>query len=91
MLNRIVKKEVEKVIEQFGYNVYDTGSSEVQVAFLTSRIAHLQSHFIKHKKDYHSRRGLLRMIAQRRKLLNYLKISDKGRYMNLIGKLGLRR
>ena len=69
----------------------DTGSSEVQVALLTGRITHLTEHFKSHKHDHHSRRGLLRMVNQRRKLLDYLKRKDQGRYFALIQKLGLRR
>lgn len=69
----------------------DTGSPEVQVAILSSRIATLTEHFKSHKKDNHSRRGLLMMVAQRRKLLDYLKKKDEGRYTALIARLGLRR
>ncbi|MCP5141630.1 MAG: 30S ribosomal protein S15 [Gammaproteobacteria bacterium] len=69
----------------------DTGSPEVQVALLTARINDLTGHFADHKKDHHSRRGLLRMVNQRRKLLDYLKGKDQGRYQDLIAKLGLRR
>ena len=69
----------------------DTGSPEVQVALLTVNINKLQGHFGDHKKDHHSRRGLIRMVNQRRKLLDYLKGKDAGRYSLLIKKLGLRR
>lgn len=69
----------------------DTGSTEVQVALLTKRITELADHFADHKKDHHSRRGLLRLVNQRRKLLDYLKRSDFDRYQALITKLGLRR
>ncbi len=69
----------------------DTGSPEVQVALLTNRINDLQNHFASHKQDHHSRRGLLKMVNQRRKLLDYLKRKDTGRYQDLIGRLGLRR
>ncbi len=69
----------------------DTGSPEVQVALLTAQINHLQGHFKAHKHDHHSRRGLLRMVSQRRKLLDYLKRKDNSRYADLIKKLGLRR
>jgi len=69
----------------------DTGSSEVQVALLTAKILHLTPHFAEHKKDHHSRRGLLRMVNQRRKLLDYLKSQDVGRYRSLIERLGLRK
>ncbi|WP_223670138.1 30S ribosomal protein S15 [Kangiella shandongensis] len=69
----------------------DTGSPEVQVALLSAQINHLQDHFKAHKHDHHSRRGLLRMVSQRRKLLDYLKRKDQARYSDLIKKLGLRR
>lgn len=69
----------------------DTGSPEVQVALLTANIVELTEHFKTHKKDHHSRRGLLRMVSQRRKLLDYLKGKDLDRYRDLIAKLGLRR
>jgi small subunit ribosomal protein S15 len=69
----------------------DTGSPEVQVALLTSRIGYLTNHFKAHPKDYHSRTGLLKMVGQRRKLLNYLKKKDIQRYRDLIAKLGLRK
>lgn len=69
----------------------DTGSPEVQVALLSARITELTDHFAKHKKDHHSRQGLLRMVNKRRKLLDYLKNKDPGRYKGLISKLGLRR
>ena len=69
----------------------DTGSPEVQVALLTAQINHLQGHFKEHSKDHHGRRGLLRMVSQRRKLLDYLKGKDTTRYSALIGRLGLRR
>ncbi|MBB93368.1 MAG: 30S ribosomal protein S15 [Rhodobacteraceae bacterium] len=69
----------------------DTGSPEVQVAILSSRISTLTEHFKTHKKDNHGRRGLLKMVAQRRKLLDYLKAKDEARYASLIQRLGLRR
>ena len=69
----------------------DTGSAEVQVAILSERIANLTEHFKTHKKDHHSRRGLLNLVSQRRSLLDHLKKSDEGRYTALIGTLGLRR
>ena len=69
----------------------DTGSAEVQVAILSERIANLTEHFKTHKKDNHSRRGLLKLVSQRRSLLDHLKKSDQGRYQSLIEKLGLRR
>ncbi|PVM84675.1 30S ribosomal protein S15 [Caulobacter endophyticus] len=69
----------------------DTGSAEVQVAILSERISNLTEHFKSHKKDNHSRRGLLKLVSQRRRLLDHLKKSDEGRYAALIEKLGLRR
>ena len=69
----------------------DTGSAEVQVAILSERIANLTEHFKTHKKDNHSRRGLLKMVSQRRRLLDHLKVSDEARYTALITTLGLRR
>ena len=69
----------------------DTGSPEVQVALLSANIQELTEHFQKHKQDHHSRQGLLRMVSNRRKLLDYLKRKDVGRYQELIGRLGLRR
>lgn len=69
----------------------DTGSSEVQVALLTERINELTEHFKVHKKDHHSRRGLLKIVSQRRRLLDYLRRTDVGRYQALIERLGLRR
>ena len=79
------------VIAEFKKGDNDTGSTEVQVALLTKRITELTDHFADHKKDHHSRRGLLRLVNQRRKLLDYLKRSDLDRYQALIAKLGLRR
>lgn len=80
-----------KIVAEFGRDANDTGSSEVQIALLTAEINHLQGHFSEHKKDHHSRRGLLRMVSQRRKLLDYLKRKDVARYSALIERLGLRR
>ncbi len=80
-----------KIVADFGRDANDTGSSEVQVALLTAQINHLQGHFSEHKKDHHSRRGLLRMVSTRRKLLDYLKREDVARYASLIERLGLRR
>ncbi|WP_049614142.1 30S ribosomal protein S15 [Yersinia pekkanenii] len=80
-----------KIVADFGRGTNDTGSSEVQVALLTAQINHLQGHFSEHKKDHHSRRGLLRMVSTRRKLLDYLKREDVSRYASLIERLGLRR
>jgi small subunit ribosomal protein S15 len=80
-----------KVVEEYKRSDSDTGSPEVQVALLTSRIRHLTDHFKTHKGDHHSRRGLLRLVNQRRSLLDYLKKTDVQRYRDLIGRLGLRR
>lgn len=85
------KQETADIITQYGQKEGDTGSPEVQVALLTHNINKLQSHFGEHKKDHHSRRGLLRMVSQRRKLLDYLKDKNVGRYTSLISSLGLRR
>ena len=80
-----------KIVGEYGQSEGDTGSPEVQVALLSNQINHLQGHFKEHIHDHHSRRGLLRMVAQRRKLLDYLKGKNVDRYTDLIGKLGLRR
>lgn len=84
---------VEKagVVEKYQISQGDTGSPEVQVALLSNRINHLTEHFQTHKGDHHSRRGLLRMVNQRRKLLDYLKRKDVDRYKGLITSLGLRK
>ncbi|MBD1373478.1 30S ribosomal protein S15 [Hazenella sp. IB182357] len=79
------------IIEEFKTHEGDTGSPEVQIAILTYRINELNGHFKEHKKDHHSRRGLLKMVGQRRNQLNYLKKKDITRYRKLIEKLGLRR
>lgn len=80
-----------KIVGEFKRTESDTGSPEVQVALLTSRIQYLTDHFKAHKGDHHSRRGLLRMVNQRRSLLDYLKKKDLQRYRDLIERLGLRR
>ena len=80
-----------EIIKEFRLTDTDTGSPEVQVALLTERINYLTEHFKTHSKDHHSRRGLLKMVGQRRRLLNYLLKADKDRYRALIGKLGLRK
>lgn len=87
----ITAEEKARVMKEFATKEGDTGSPEVQVAILSSRIATLTEHFKSHAKDNHSRRGLLKLVAQRRKLLDYLKRSDEGRYAKLIERLGLRR
>ena len=80
-----------KIVAEFGRGENDTGSSEVQVALLTAQINYLQDHFKEHIHDHHSRRGLLRMVSQRRKLLDYYKRKNVEGYKALIAKLGLRR
>jgi len=87
----ITAEEKARVIKEFATKEGDTGSPEVQVAILTSRITTLTEHFKTHKKDNHSRRGLLKLVAQRRKLLDYLKGVEESRYQNLITRLGIRR
>ncbi len=81
----------QSVVESFGKHATDTGSPEVQVALLTERINHLTEHLKDHKKDNHSRRGLLMMVGKRRRLLRYLQDQDVERYRSLIAKTGLRR
>ncbi|HMM24006.1 30S ribosomal protein S15 [Pseudoxanthomonas sp. F11] len=83
--------DTQKVIADNARGANDTGSPEVQVALLTARIEHLSGHFKTHKKDHHSRRGLLQLVNRRRSLLDYLKRKDNERYKALIEKLGLRR
>ena len=87
----ITAEDKQQVIKDYATKANDTGSPEVQVAILTTRIAALTEHFKTHKKDNHSRRGLLKLVAQRRKLLDYLKAKDEARYTDLIGRLGIRR
>jgi len=87
----ITVEEKARVIKEFATKAGDTGSPEVQVALLSSRIATLTEHFKTHAKDNHGRRGLLKMVALRRKLLDYLKKTDEARYAKLIERLGLRR
>ena len=87
----ITKDEKQQVIEQYGLNEKDTGATEVQIALLTSRIQHLTEHLRTHKKDHHSRRGLLKMVGHRRRLLKYLKRKDLDGYRELLQKLGLRK
>lgn len=81
----------QEVIANFAQHEGDTGSPEVQIALLTYRIEHLKEHFATHKKDHHSRRGLLQMVGKRRNLLNYLKETDIERYRNIVAKLELRK
>jgi len=84
-------EQTNKVIADYRRAANDTGSPEVQVALLSARIEHLSKHFADHEKDHHSRRGLLKMVNQRRRLLNYLKNTDNDRYKTLIERLGIRR
>ncbi len=84
-------EEKAKVVSEYQRGEGDTGSPEVQVALLTTNINKLQNHFKANSHDHHSRRGLIRMVNQRRKLLDYLKGKDADRYLDLIGRLGLRR
>lgn len=84
-------EEKQKIVEEYKTCEGDTGSPEVQVALLTARIQYLTDHFKTHKKDFHSRTGLLKMVGQRRKLLKYLQNKDVQRYRDLIARLGLRK
>ena len=81
----------QAIIKEYQKDASDTGSADVQVALLTARIKHLTEHFKTHKKDHHSRRGLLRLVSQRKKLLSYVKNNDITSYANLISRLGLRK
>jgi len=87
----ITVEEKSRLMQEYATKEGDTGSPEVQVAILTSRISTLTEHFKTHKKDNHGRRGLLKMVAQRRKLLDYLRGKDEARYKDLIKRLGIRR
>lgn len=87
----LLTEEKSAIVKKFRRSELDTGSSEVQVALLTFRIKQLTEHFQTHKKDHHSRRGLVQLVNQRRKLLEYVKRTEPSRYTNLIGELGLRK
>ena len=87
----ITAENKKTLIDQYRQHESDTGSSEVQVALLTERINGLAEHFKAHAKDHHSRRGLLKLVSQRRRLLGYLRRTDPQRYQDLISRLGLRR
>jgi small subunit ribosomal protein S15 len=87
----ITEPQKQQTVEQFRVHPTDTGSPEVQVALLSQRIEHLTGHFKVHVKDHHSRRGLLKLVGQRRRLLDYLRNSDFARYQNLIQRLGIRK
>ncbi len=87
----LTPEQKKQLIESYRRDDQDTGSPEVQVAILTARIEYLTKHFQGHGKDHGSRRGLLQLVGQRRRLLRYLRTADAGRYQTLIGRLGLRR
>jgi small subunit ribosomal protein S15 len=87
----MVKEQKQKIIDTYRKHENDTGSPEVQVAIISERINYLTEHFKVHKKDHHSRRGLLKMVGQRRKLLDYLIKKDVNRYRQLIERLGIRK
>jgi small subunit ribosomal protein S15 len=87
----ITKEAKSSLIQQYKTHEKDTGSPEVQIAILTNRITYLTEHFRAHKKDQHSRRGLLMMVSRRRRLLDYLRRSDEERYKAVITRLGIRR
>lgn len=87
----LTKEEKVKIIEQFGKRSNNSGAAEVQIAILTARINDLTEHFKKHKKDHHSRLGLLKMVGRRKRLLNYLAKKDINRYRKLIKELGIRK
>ena len=83
--------DTQTIIKEYQKDASDTGSADVQIALLTARIRHLTEHFKTHKKDHHSRRGLLRLVSQRKKLLSYVKTNNVNSYSNLISRLGLRK
>jgi len=87
----LTAEQKQQVVQEHQLSEGDTGSPEVQVALLTARIQDLQNHFAEHKKDHHSRRGLLKLVNQRRSLVEYVKKKDVQRYRDLIERLGLRR
>ncbi len=87
----ITAEKKAEIIKEFATKEGDTGSSDVQIAILTHRITNLTEHFKTHKKDNHSRRGLLALVAQRRKLLDYVKANDEARYQSLLQRLNIRR
>lgn len=87
----LIKEKKREIIDSFKVHSRDTGSAEVQVAILTERISNLADHFKNHKKDFHSRRGLLMLVGRRRRLLNYLKDKDIKKYEEVIEKLNLRK
>ena len=87
----LAKEQKKELIQQFQTHGNDTGSAEVQIAILSNRISYLTEHFKTHKKDHHSRRGLIRLVSQRRKMLDYLRKKDTAGYQAIIAKLGIRK
>ncbi|NIA28879.1 MAG: 30S ribosomal protein S15 [Actinobacteria bacterium] len=87
----VTKEQKTELVEKYGQDSKNTGSTEAQIAILTARISDLTGHFKSHSKDFHSRRGLLKMVGKRRRLLDYIKSKDIERYRSLIKELGLRR
>ena len=87
----LTKEQNNELIRTYGKNEHDSGSTEVQIALLTARIVYLTEHFKQQPKDFHSRRGLLRLVGRRRNFLNYLKAENVDRYQEIIKKLGIRR
>jgi small subunit ribosomal protein S15 len=87
----LVQEKKQELVQKYKRHEKDTGSPEVQVALLSERITYLTEHFKTHKKDHHSRRGLLKLVGQRRRLLDYLRTADLGRYKTLIEQLGIRK
>ena len=87
----LVTAKKTEIIENYRIHTTDTGSPEVQIAILSERISYLTDHFKTHKKDHHSRRGLLKLVGRRRRLLDYLKRNDQARYTEIIGRLGIRK
>jgi len=87
----VTKEAKAKIVAEFGAKKWDTGSTEVQIAILTSEIENLKDHLLEHKKDNHSRRGILLMVAKRRKLLSYLKRTNLEKYTEILNKLNLRK
>jgi small subunit ribosomal protein S15 len=83
--------DTQAIIKEYQKDASDTGSTDVQIALLTARIRYLTEHFKTHKKDHHSRRGLLKLVSQRKKLLSYIKSNDINSYANLISRLGIRK
>lgn len=87
----ITKEKKQEIVEKYGGSKNDTGSTEAQIAILTARISHLTDHLKDHEQDHASRRGLLKMVGKRRRLLNYLRDNDIGKYRELISELGIRK